>query len=299
MRRAAIVLGVLLTATEARAQTAPATTTTAPAQSTLPPAATLPSKAATTGKTELVRTSFATLTPAEEEEDVYMSELSLAMGGLFSSGNARTVALTAMAKYRLRRFEHQLMAAAATNFARAATPPNTSAETTVENYQGLARYDYFLDNRVSVFAQAVARRDRFQGLDLRLNLDPGVAYHFIETKSQRLVTEAGYDLQYDLRRDEGLNGLERARTLHNARVFLGYENKLYPQVSFISALEHIQNFDDTEVYRSVFDVGLKSTIKEKWAVQGTFTLRYENRPLPGVVQADALASIALVYTMTD
>ena len=255
-------------------------------------------KAVTTGKTELVRSPFASLTPMEEEEDVYMSELSLSMGGLFASGNARTVALTAAAKYRLRRFEHQLMAAAATNFARAAQP-SARSDTTVENYQGLARYDYFLDNRVSLFAQLVARRDRFQGLDLRLNTDPGVAYHFIETKTQRLVTEVGYDLQYDIRRDEDLSGLEKAQTLHNARALLGYENKLYPQVSFITALEHIQNFDDTQVYRSVFDVGFKSTIKERWAVAGTFTLRYENRPLPGVQQADVLGSIALVYTMSD
>ena len=45
------------------------------------------------------------------------------------------------------------------------------------------------------------RRDRFEGLDLRLDLDPGLAYYFINTKKHRLQGEAGYDFQYDIRRD--------------------------------------------------------------------------------------------------
>ena len=46
--------------------------------------------------------------------------------------------------------------------------------------------------------------------------------------------------------------------LHNARAFVGYENKLYEQVSFVSSLEYLQNFEDTETYRLIFDAGLKS-----------------------------------------
>lgn len=284
---------------------------TAPPGSQLP-AETIKPKAATTGKTDLAVSTFATGNAVEEVEEQYATDLSVSLGGLFSSGNARTIALTTAGNLRLRRFEHQIRTAAAWNFARAAKKGETAAETTVENYQGLGRYDLFLSPRVSLFLQSTVRRDRFQGLDLRLNADPGVAYHFIETKNQRLVIEVGYDLQHDIRRDasrvtvtppeppatEGTVTIAtKTRTLHNARAFLGYENTLYPEVGFIASLEHIQNFQDANVYRLVFDVGLKSTIRGKLAVATTYTMRFENRPIPGVEKADSLASISLVYTL--
>lgn len=298
-----VALCTLAGAPAARAQTPPVPTSSLPAETVRP-------QTATTGKTELVPTSLATR-PKEDEEEQYTTDLSLSTGGLFSSGNARTVALTSAARLRLRRYEHQFTAAAAANFARAAQK-DQRAETTVENYQGLARYDLFVGQRISLFAQTTARRDRFQGLDLRFNFDPGVAYHFIDAKNQRLIVELGYDAQYDLRRDDALvatiapttpDGVPvvvvfpKTRLLHNTRGFIGYENKLYPEVSFIASLEHIQNFEDFETYRLVFDVGLKSTIHGKLAVATTYTMRYENQPLPGVVKADSLASVALVYTL--
>jgi len=299
----ALALVVLLFASPARAQVAP------PGGQL--PSETVKAKTATTGKTDLAPSTFATGNAPPEEEEQYATDLSIAAGGLFASGNARQIALTTATKLRLRRYEHQITAATAANFARAAKK-GENAETTVENYQGLLRYDVFLSNRVSLFVQSVARRDRFQGLDLRLNVDPGVAYHFIQTKNQRLILEIGYDVQHDIRRDADrvtetppvapattptVTVQPKTRTLHNARGFFGYENKLYAEVSFIASLEHIQNFEDPDVYRLVFDVGLKSTIREKLAIATTYTMRYENRPLPDVEKSDSLASINLVYTL--
>jgi putative salt-induced outer membrane protein YdiY len=276
------------------------------------PAETIKPSTATSGKTDLAASTFATGNALEEKEEQYATEASVSLGGLFASGNARQVALTSAGKLRIRRYESQISAAAAWNFARAAKKGETAAETTVENYQALGRYDLFLSPRISLFLQSTIRRDRFQGLDLRLNIDPGVAYHFIQTTNQRLGLEVGYDIQHDIRRDQSrvvvipatppateptVFTADKTRTLHNVRAFLGYENKLYSEVSFIASLEYIQNFQNSQLYRLVFDTGLKSTIRSKLAVAATYTMRFENRPLPGVERADSLASIALVYTL--
>jgi putative salt-induced outer membrane protein len=276
------------------------------------PAETIKPKAVTTGKTDVAASTFATGNAVEEVEEQYATEGSLSLGGLFASGNARQVALTTAAKLHVRRYESQITSAAAWNFARATKKGETKAETTVENYQALGRYDLFLSPRISLFLQSTIRRDRFQGLDLRLNVDPGVAYHFIQTANQRLVVELGYDLQHDIRRDESriqvtppvppemeptITVADKTRTLHNSRAFFGYENKLYSEVSFTASLEHIQNFEDGHVYRLVFDTGLKSTIRGRLAVAMTYTMRFENRPLPGIERTDSLASMSLVYTL--
>lgn len=281
------------------------------ATSSTEPSETVKAQTATKGNTEIATGGFVKGTQPAEDDPTHLTELSIIGGGLFSAGNSRTVALTSGLKFRIRREQHQVTAQGAVNFARGGSR-GEAMDTTVENYQGLLRYDYFLSERVSLFVQGTGRRDRFQGLNLRLNVDPGVAYYFINTKKHRLQGEVGYDLQHDIRRDDALEQplpddaepgtpppppLDKTQTLHNARLFLGYENKLRKEVAVIASAEYLQNFADAERFRLIFDLGLKSNISDSFAVATTYTLRYENRPLPNVERADSIASVNLVYTL--
>lgn len=267
------------------------------------PAETVKANTATKGATDIAKGGFVTGTDRKEDDPTYVNDVSIGAGGMFASGNARTIALTSVLRTRIRRDEHQLSGAAAINYGRAGKLGN-EIEDTVENYQGLLRYDYFLTNSVSLFLQSTARRDKFQGLDLRLNIDPGVAYYVLNDKTHRLWGEIGYDLQHDIRReqsraqkDPALPPLDKSQTLHNARVFLGYENKLRKEVSFISSLEYLQNFGDLETFRFIADVGLKSNVADHLALATTYTARYENKPLPNVTELDSIASFNLVYSL--
>jgi putative salt-induced outer membrane protein len=284
----------------------------AQAQPTMP-SETVKAQTATTGTTDVAKGGFATSGVPADEDPRQATEASVAAGGLFSSGNAKSIALTTAGKLRVRRDEHQFSMALAANFARAGKT-GEAVETSVENYQGLLRYDYFFTDNLSLFLQNQDRRDRFQGLDLRFQIDPGLAYYIINTKKQILRAEVGYDLQHDVRRDDArvqtpepaapgappaapLPLLDKTQTLHNIRLFSGYENKLYKEVSFISSLEYLQNVSDLGTYRLVFDVGIKSNVSTNLAIATTYTMRYENKPLPGVVNTDSIASINLVYTL--
>jgi putative salt-induced outer membrane protein len=288
----------------AAAQSAPATPP--PTQ----PAETTKASNASSGKTEVAKGGFVVSDARKSDDPTYADDVSIGLGGLFSAGNARTIAITSYVKSRFRRDEHQFSAAGVANFARAGKK-GEAVDTTVENFQGLLRYDYFLTNEVSFFLQSTARRDRFQGLNLRLNVDPGVAYYFINTKTHRLQVEAGYDLQHDIRRDESLAQpvpegslpgtlppppLDKSNTLHNARLYAGYENKLRKEVSLIASVEYLQNFADIDTYRLIADIGLKSNVAEHLALATTYTARYENKPLPNVADLDSIASVSLVYT---
>lgn len=290
---AALTLPVL-----AAAQTTPPAATPA----TTAPSATLPgetvkAQTATKGTTDIVKgTAVAGALPAEDDPRI-ATEANIAAGGLFSSGNARTVALTTAGKFRLRRDEHQFTTQLAANFARAGKK-GEAVDTTVENYQGLLRYDYFFTDSIAAFLQSSARRDRFQGLDLRLNIDPGVAYYFVNTKKHQLRGELGYDLQHDIRRDASRTpGVDKTQTLHNVRTFAGYDNKLYKEVGLTTSFEYLQSVSDLGTYRFVFDVGLKTNIADNLAIATTYTMRFENKPLPDVEKADSIASVNLVYTL--
>jgi putative salt-induced outer membrane protein len=286
---------------DAHAQPAGGTGAGSPAASI--PNETVKANTATKGNTDIAKGGFVGVGERKDDDPTYVNDVSIAAGGLFASGNARTIALTSVLKTRLRRDDHQFSGAAAINYGRAGKK-GQEIDSTVENYQGLLRYDYFLTPDVSLFLQSTARRDKFQGLDLRLNIDPGIAYYFINEKVHRLWGEIGYDLQYDIRRDQDRVQkdptaplLDKTQTLHNLRLFFGYENKLRKEVSFISSIEYLQNFADLETFRFIADIGLKSNVADHLALATTYTARYENKPLPNVTELDSIASFNLVYSL--
>lgn len=256
-------------------------------------------KSATTGSTDVAKGGFEKVTkPADAKE---ASELKVSAGGLLATGNSRSMALTGTGQLRLRRMANEYSANIAGNYGRAAPTPADAMKTSVENLQGRIRYDRFLSEHWSLFVAQSGRKDRFQGLKLRLNFDPGVAYYIFDEDKHRLWAEAGYDYQYDIRTTEALRAaatpIERAESRHSARGFLGYENNLNEVLRFNTGLEYIQSVQQTKNWRVNWDVGLTSAISNSFSFATTFSLRYDNNPLTGVRNTDTLTALNLVYTL--
>ena len=275
------------------------------AQSAAIPKGTAPSAAPVTkGTTEIAGTgSFAAQVKEDERKAASdASEAALNAGGLFMSGNSRSVSMTAGAKLRLRRNVHQFGAGFFGNYARGGKP----VEDTAANLQGLVRYEYFFADSLTAFLQATGRHDKFQGLDFRLTIDPGVAAYLIDTKKQRAWVEAGLQVQYDARNTSklaagnagGVGFIDSSATFANARFYVGYENQLYETVSFTSGVEYIQNLHESvSRYRLNLDAGIKAKVSDKFSLATTYTMRFENQPLPTVEKADSIASVNLIYTL--
>lgn len=274
--------------------------TTARAQDPLPEGLRKQSNASS-GKTDVASAGFQGATTRSDDTDAALVEVS--GGGLVASGNSRQVALTTSGKARFRRDAHQGSAAAAINYAEAASKETEGLETSVENLQGLLRYDFFFQDRWSAFISTSARRDRFQGLELRLNIDPGVAYYLLPKPEHMLWFEAGYDFQHDVRRDENRVLpdsdllLDKAESRHSARGFAGYSNKLNERVAVDTGLEYIQSVEDSAKWRLNWDVSMTSNIAGRFSTAVTLILRYDHAPLPDVEGLDVLTSFNLVYAL--
>lgn len=259
--------------------------------------------AASSGSTDVASEGFqAAVLEPEETSDA--TQLSIQAGGQFASGNSRLVAMTSAARFRARRADNQLSLAAAGNYSESAAADQDSTRMTAANLQGKGRYDRFFSGGFAGFLSLSGRTDQFQGLDLRLNLDPGLAYYLLDVTAQQLWIEAGYDLQYDVRRGENLraarlegNDLDRTEVRHSARFFLGYENHFSEAVGLATGLEYLQGLPDTEYWRLNWDVGLTSSIADSLAIATTFSLRYDNTPLPEVEKLDTVTAVSLVYTL--
>lgn len=293
---------------------------TRPAEAAEPevPAGTVEGPAADSGTKEIEgQGQFGTAAEADAEAGDAL-EWDLSFGALISTGNARAIALNGGTNFLLRRGRHQLTVTGLGNYGRAAAlnddgTPNPSAdlEPTLGNVQGRARYDFFLGQHWSLFGMATARHDPFQFLDLRLNLDPGVAWYILNTPAQRLTAEAGYDFQFDLRSEDAVERdeagepllddmmqtipLPSQRVTHAVRLAGGYVNNINEAVSFRTGLEYLQSVQEALRWRLNWDVGLTTTLLRSLALAATFNLRIDNDPLPGVRSIDTVTAVSLVY----
>jgi putative salt-induced outer membrane protein len=264
-----------------------------------PPQGLMKQDAATSGSTDVESKGFQAAEFAAAEESKDATDLALSAGALLASGNSKTAAGTAAGRFRLRRDDNQVKASAAINYAQASTDPDEPMEQTVDNSQTNLRYDRFLSESFTLFASASTRRDRFQKIDLRLNLDPGFGYYLISDAKRQLWAELGYDYQYELRSNQAVRdeGVERKHTSHNGRAFLGYDDKVNDRVAFTTGFEYIQALTEGGAYRLAWDVALTSNLSQRFSTAVTFSLQYNNQPLPEVEKTDATTAISLVYSL--
>jgi len=297
-----------------------------PAEDPAVPEGTAKQDAASSGSTELGTGDKFTTTAevaaedaaAEAKADAHANdatEFDIALGGIFSTGNSRTLAATGTSNFRLRRTIHQFGAAIAGNYGAAGVEDTKYYEPTIGNVQGLTRYDVFFASDWTAFTQVSARHDPFQGLEARVNVDPGFAYYAINKTNHRLWFEAGYDFQWDLRTDDARllldadgnpsldpdgdtqfdPAIEKFQINHAARLFAGYSNNLSDKVSFDTGLEYLQSVLVGKRFRLNYIAAVKTQLAERFSLAVTFTLRYENEPLPEVGKLDTITSLALAY----
>ncbi len=284
------------------------------------PQGTLATDPATSGATEVDGQGTFAAADADARHADDATELEISAGGLLATGNAFAAAVTGQGRLRVRRGIHQVGSQVAGNYGRADVPTlddagmpdgGTSREDTVANLQAMLRYDVFFAKRWSAFLMATGRRDRFQGLDLRLNIDPGVAFYALTKATHRLWFEVGYDFQFDVRNNdfiaatpEVLNAdgtvatpamarLDKTLTNHAARVFAGYSNSLSDRVSFDTGVEYLQSVLVGSRFRVNWVSGLTTQLANRIGLGVTFTLRYENEPLPDVAKLDTITAVLL------
>ena len=251
----------------------------------------------------------------KNEKKVDGTNASLSAGGLLTTGNSRLLALTANGAFDTRFNGNGFGASLLANYGQGA-PPGKPIEPSAENIQGRLRYDRYLAERASVFLILTGRHDRFQGLDFRLNIDPGFKYLFLKEADNALWGELGYDFQYDIRRNgarvvrDAMGNpkldaagqpiiLDKTATDHSVRVFAGYRHSFNKEVTLSAGLEYLQSVIDSEHHRLNFDALFAAKIGGGLALGVGFGARYDHAPLPGKETLDTTTSVSLIYAFSD
>jgi len=231
-------------------------------------------------------------------------ELSASAGGILNTGNANAGAMTAMGTFGLHKKRHKLGVAVAGNYG-ASRIGDGKWRDTASNVQGRLRYEVFWLDRAVTYLQTTARHDPFQGLDLRYNVGPGLGYYFLSQEKHRLWAEVGYDFQLDLRRFEDRVSIDpttgafaivdRVGYRNAARLYFGYINRLSDKLTFDTGIEYLQGLVDPAQIRLNWDSSLQVHLRKHLSLATTFTLRFDNDPLPGIRKVDTVTSMSVVY----
>jgi putative salt-induced outer membrane protein len=249
------------------------------------------------------------------EKPVEGTSLALSAGALLATGNSRLLAATANGAYETRFGDNGVGAALLGNYGQGA-PAGKPIQMTARNLQGRLRYDRYFIERASGFLIVTGRHDRFQGLDFRLNLDPGVKYLFLKAQASALWAEAGYDFQYDIRRNQdravldaaGLPVLDAAgqrkllkktATDHSTRLFVGARYSFNKEVTLSGGVEYLQSVVETTRNRLNFDALFAAKVGGGLAVGMGFSARYDHAPLPGKEKLDTSTTVNLIYALSD
>ncbi len=243
------------------------------------------------------------------------TSVALSAGGVLTSGNSRLLAISGSGAYETRFDNNGFGASLLGNYGQGAAT-GKPVQVTAENLQGRLRYDRYLTDAFAVFLLNTGRHDRFQGLAFRYNLDPGVKYLFLKKPSNTLWGEAGYDLQYDVRRDEDRAVLDanknpvvdaagnpvlidKTKIDHSTRLFAGFKHGFNKEVTLTTGVEYLQSVVDSTRYRLNFDALIAAKVGAGLALGVGFSARYDHDPLPGKEDIDTSTTVSLIYAFSD
>jgi len=230
-------------------------------------------------------------------------------GGILNTGNTRSVSLSGGSRLSLKRSRNVFAAAITATYGTASLRDPTTNEfgdyvNNSENVTGMARYDRFLTEMDALFVSVGALHDPFAGLDVRLQGQAGYLRNFFKQSEgkHRFWGEIGYDLTYDNfdpdpLLDEDGNRLDGSQVVHSGRVFLGYDNHVNENVTFLTGVETLIDVQDIDNVRLNSVSELRSKISGKLQLGLQFSLRFDNVPVEGTEKLDTTTTLNLLYSL--
>ncbi|MDB4974075.1 MAG: hypothetical protein JWN48_2416 [Myxococcaceae bacterium] len=237
--------------------------------------------------------------------------VNIAFGATANAGNSKTYAGNLGGRFGLVRNYNQLMIEALGTIGGARQGKFNDVNWTSRNVIARARYDLFLSPLDAVFVAIAPRRDKFAGLDVRLQNQIGYLRNlFFPVDAHRVWTELGYDFTYDnFSKIEGAKvmappvpaGAQTAPTkqdpfIHSARLFLGYTNRVSPTATVSVGMENLFDLKDRHNVRVNGLIELTSSITQAFKLGLQSRVLFDNVPVTGAKKYDAIAVAQLVYT---
>ena len=209
---------------------------------------------------------------------------SITGGGNTTSGNTDTTAAYFSGSFQARSRRHRLTMGAKYNYG------ETDDELTARNALGRIKYDFFLTDKLYIYAQTLFERDDFQDLNLRSTLGLGLGYQIFDTKRISLLVEAGpsyFNEDYETAEDDHYA---------SARESIGFEFQIVPdRIIFFHLHDLYYNLEESDSYYFRSEQGFRFLLFGNFFANAMVDYNYNRQPAPGRRNYDANTIFGLTY----
>lgn len=204
---------------------------------------------------------------------------SVLAGGLITRGNSDTDSFNVGADAVRRSEDDRTTVSAGYLYGRQKVPGGDKV-TTVDNWFGAAKYDYFFAPKWYAYATMRVERDNIADLDLRVMPGLGVGYQWIEKPDLNFSTEAGVNWVYEQYADDGTEDHFAARLAYH------FDKKINDRVTLFHNLEFLPSVEDVSDYNVNADLGLRVSLTKRMFSEVKAEWRRDETPAPGKTKDD-------------
>jgi len=209
---------------------------------------------------------------------------SLTAGGSVNTGNTDSKAGNASAKFEARSKRHRFSLGAKHNYA------EDDDELTARKTTGSLKYDFFLTEKLYIYAQSLFERDDMQDINLRSTVGPGLGYQFVDSDRASLFAEAGmsyFNEDYDEAEDQHYT---------SGRWSVGFDYELLPErVKFFHFHEGYYSLEESGSYYLRSEQGFRLLLIGNLFANIELDYDYNNKPLAGKEKSDTTYIFGLAY----
>ncbi|MBL6971341.1 MAG: DUF481 domain-containing protein [Desulfobacterales bacterium] len=205
-------------------------------------------------------------------------------GGSVSSGNTDSRGVNGSVMLQFRADRHRGTMRAKGNY------NETSDIIDVQNASGSLKYDYFLTKKLFTYGQGLVEHDKFQDLDLRYTVGPGLGYQFIESSSLSLFAEAGISYVNENR------AVSQNQDYTSGRWSVGFDWQMIPdRLKFFHLHEGYIRMEDPDDFFLRSQQGFRLPLVQSFYATFEFDFDYNHRPAPGTKNNDRRYIFGLTY----
>jgi len=206
----------------------------------------------------------------------------IALGFTLTDGNSDTSMLTVNAAANRKWEEHEVLLGAKYAYG------ETDSETTTDNGEATAQYNYLFTERTYGYLKGAASYDDQADLDYRILLGPGVGYYFLKSDATALAGETGVAW----RREKKGGEEDDAAVLRLAQ---RGEHKLSETSKIFESVEYMPNLDDFDLYLLTAEAGVEAALNASMNLRLVVQDKYDSDPAPDTESNDVTVTASLVW----
>lgn len=212
-------------------------------------------------------------------------------GAALARGNTKSDSFTVGANAQKRRENDRTTLGAGYRHDKQTNQDTGVKTTTTDNWFLRGKYDYFMNEKLYLYANALYEKDKVANLDMRFAPGAGFGYQWIEKADLNFFTEGGPSLVYERFTDP-----DESQSYMAVRLAYHLDKTLYKNVKAFHNVEYLPSTERTDVFLVNADAGVQTKLVGSWILEAKAELQHNSQPAADRDKSDYRYILGLGWT---